>query len=59
MKNIRFEQRDTILGSEYITPCPNEQKGKYTHCLIEVGSRVCQLCKYHGGIVDSYVKCNF
>lgn len=59
MKKERFNQRDTALGSEYITPCPNKQKGKYTSETIMVGSRACRLCPYYGGIAENYVKCNF
>lgn len=59
MRKVRFNQIDTALGSDYTTPCPSEQKGKYTKSLITVGSRACRLCAYHGGIADNYVKCNF
>lgn len=59
MRKERFKQVDTALGSDYTTPCPNEQKGKYTNSIIMVGSRACRLCSYFGGIADNYVKCNF
>lgn len=55
----RFKKIDTVLGSDYITPCPNEQKGKYTNKVIMVGGRACRLCTHFCGIADNYVKCNF
>lgn len=59
MRKEKFKQIDSVLGRDYVTPCPNEQKGKYTNDIMMVGSRACRLCPYYGGIADNYVKCNF
>lgn len=59
MRKIRFKQIDSVLGSDYPTLCPYEQKGRYTHEIIGVGSRACHLCKYYGGVAEDYVKCKF
>lgn len=57
MNKIKFDVRDSALGTEVITPCPFGEKGKYTHELMMVGGRACMLCQYFGGIDECFVKC--
>ena len=54
---IKYNTYESVLGIDYITPCPHEQKGKYTHVIINVGSKACCRCPYHMGKETDYVKC--
>ena len=56
---IKFDTCESCMGTEYLTPCPHEQKGRYTHELINVGSKACRGCKYHVDKKDNYVICKF
>lgn len=56
---IEYDQRDSALGTEYLTLCPHCMKGVFTQDPIYVGSLVCRLCIDFVKMTDKYVVCKF
>jgi len=56
---IKYNTYESILGVDYITPCPHSQEGKYTHETINVGSRACCRCPYYISKETDSVNCKF
>lgn len=62
MKHYNYKV-DKFTGGhlEYVTPCPNNMEGRYTHDLIMVGSKACQRCEHfhHIELENQSVACGF
>ena len=56
---IKYNIYESVLGVDYVTPCPFGQKGRYTHELINVGSNACCRCQYHTDKNTECVKCKY
>lgn len=56
---IEYKQRDSTLGTEYLTLCPHCRKGVFTQEPIYVGSLACRLCVDFVNMTDKYVTCKF
>lgn len=56
---IKYNIFESILGIDYITPCPHNQKGRYTNEIIKVGGMACCRCHYYMGKDIDSVKCKF
>lgn len=60
MKYPRYKVNEFIGGYyEYVTPCPFEMSGRYTHERLMVGSLACQRCEHFKKInkEDCIVSC--
>lgn len=62
MKHHNYKVNTFVGGHmEYVTPCPNNMDGKYTHDRLMVGSLACQRCEHfhHIELENQSVACKF